>query len=365
MPYTTFARGLLRERNGLRRLDYYVPYDIDQTGTTDVSNEITDFINSVPKGTASYPLTIHFQPDATYRIDYTIAVKNRNYTTFDGNGCTFQTDEITPATNSHLNYDYDDYATRSHWRFRGCTNIRFTDAIIRGANANAGYDGYDAAYYGQHAVDIQGSQNVTVDNLTISKTYGDWFYIGPASGKPDSQTILIENNTTIDNGRQGLAVSDGTDIEFRYNTCGESARSMIDLESNSNSAYIGDIRVHDNTFGPHRLYFLAVGSAFTNPVEDVIFTDNECEKFISSYIVPVTTGIRNRFHFENMNGYTEFGTASECVYNCKWVDDITIINSSQVCQAGRNMHMARFNACTDFTCTGNTGTNLVGQYFEI
>ena len=54
---------------------YTVPVSIDPTGRTEVSDALVGWLATIPATTAASPITVRFQPGATYWSDYTIPLR--------------------------------------------------------------------------------------------------------------------------------------------------------------------------------------------------------------------------------------------------------------------------------------------------
>lgn len=90
-------------------------------------------------------------------------------------------------------------------------------------------------------LDIEGSSNVTISDLTVEKCWGDGIYIGAGHQRHSPcRNIILHNVTSAGNRRQGLSVvacigANIIDCRFLY-TKGTPPACGIDLEPNENDA---------------------------------------------------------------------------------------------------------------------------------
>jgi len=87
-------------------------------------------------------------------------------------------------------------------------------------------------------IDIRGSTNITISNVTVSNCWGDGFYIGmgPKNHQP-CRNITFEHVTSINNRRQGLSIVGCIGAKILNSTFngtnGTSPQAGIDLEPNT------------------------------------------------------------------------------------------------------------------------------------
>lgn len=85
-------------------------------------------------------------------------------------------------------------------------------------------------------IDIRGSSNILIHDMTISKMWGDGIYISSFKNV-HSNKIIINNIHLSDNRRQGITLVSGNNILFERlkieNTSGTKPSAGIDIEPNS------------------------------------------------------------------------------------------------------------------------------------
>lgn len=93
----------------------------------------------------------------------------------------------------------------------------------------------------RHGVDIVGSNNVTIDDLTVLDSGGDGFYVGPSrtpGGQAYSEGVSLFNCVADNNLRQGLSIVSGENIVVEgcvfMHSNGTDPQSGVDLEPDSN-----------------------------------------------------------------------------------------------------------------------------------
>lgn len=336
----------------------YLVTGADDTGASDVTAALLAFIATVPDGTAGSPNRIVFGKNKRYRIDLLFQVTSRNWLIFDGNGSTLFTDVDAPYGNESTD------RTRSHFRLLTCSNIRVTNLTIIGANVNAGLS--DDAYYSpleaQHGFESLSSTNITVDRVTIDNVYGDWIYCGVAGALGLTDGVLIELCTFGKNGRQGMSFVGCQNVEVRYCTTGLCRRSLMDFEPNGASSPAFNIYVHDNTFGLHRLSFVASKGA-VGECSNITVSRNTCVSAISPVLIePPAQNTRSNWVITDNSSETGFGSASGNAWYVRWCDGLTITGNTQPMQPGRNMVLVSLDECTNYVVSGNTITDAIGQF---
>jgi hypothetical protein len=233
-----------------------VPSEIDPTGQTDVTDQLQEFLSSVPDGA-----TIVFPPKATFRVEGSLLLIGRQGLTIEGNGAmvfaTTDGSQIVPPT--RLKHKWP--RKRAHLIFDGGGNIVVRDLEIRGAHPNPGADGeYVAALEGQHGIVLRGVQGAEIDRVRITDVYGDFMYLG--GGVTDSvrqwtRNVHIHDSHFERNGRQGFGITGAEDVLIEDNYIGEVKRTALDVEPNGNGGGAIGLTVRDNHFGAIHGHWLA------------------------------------------------------------------------------------------------------------
>jgi hypothetical protein len=101
----------------------------------------------------------------------------------------------------------------------------------------------------RHGVIIQGSDNVFIEGLESSDSGGDGFYIGAGiSTVEPSSNVILKDCIADNNRRQGLSIVSVRHcrVSGRYtNTTGTSPQAGIDIEPNTTTDALVDVRIND------------------------------------------------------------------------------------------------------------------------
>ena len=216
----------------------------------DAAPAIQAAINAAPNGTDATHLSCFlFAKNWNYNVEGTISFNDRVFTFVDGQNATFRRDvipTIPPIPKPP----------------------KFQQVLINGGHdfqmKNLKIDGpwptcvYNPQHYQEAGVHIAGTDNVTLNNITILQTTGDGFRI---TGKDVSPGVLnhpvnvdVLGGSSGCIGRQTISVEDGFDILFQGTYLGVSARTIIDVEAETATQVIDGV-VFDG------LYVETVGTA--------------------------------------------------------------------------------------------------------
>ncbi|HEX5094492.1 MAG TPA: hypothetical protein VFX21_00700, partial [Acidimicrobiia bacterium] len=172
-----------------------VPDAIASDCSVDVASQLSDWIDAAPRGSR-----LELAPDGCYRIDGTVALENKRDILLDGKGATLEAKTTGDRTRSHL-------------KLERCVNVIVRNLTVHGANPDAGAT--RAAYHedleAQHAFELLGVRNVLLDAVQATDTYGDFVYVGNSRSR-DSEHVAVTRSTFARSGRQGMSVTDGTDV---------------------------------------------------------------------------------------------------------------------------------------------------------
>src|SRR5690606_20940141 len=138
----------------------------------------------------------------------------------------------------------------------------------------------------------------------LSRIYGDGVTV--ARGSSD---VVIRDNDIHHNGRQGAAVTGGTNITIQGNRFDQIRRSVVDVEPNS-SYDIQTVRILDNHVTVARLSFVAAlgrGDRF----DDLEIAGNHLERMALEIQVKYNGPRRTNIHIhDNVSAFTYGSTVA-------------------------------------------------------
>lgn len=282
-----------------------------------------------------------------YLVQGTLEVQNRRGLTINCHGRIIQA--TTPGT---LN--------RAHWRFTRCHDLTLNDPHVVGANPFAGTTdpAYDALYESQHAFEIRGGTNYTINNPVASDIYGDFIYLTDSAGWVDG--VHINNVAFARNGRQGISVIAARNVVIDGGTLAEIRRTFCDIEPNTISQGAANINIGNLTVTNVRLNFLSSKGADAMvdgvTMHDIHMLGTAWTSALTAEINPPTIRRRN-FTIRDCTAVNQYGTARGDSLHIVRVDGLTVTGCTQPMQAGRGMALVGAVNCTAVDVHGNTVAN--------
>jgi Right handed beta helix region len=224
---------------------YPVPPSIASDCSSDVSSTLAKWIASVPDNS-----TLMLGHGACYRVEGSLTIANRRTLLLDGNGATLK------ATTKGSR-------TRVHVGIADSENIIVRNLAVQGANPHAGAkpSAYDPKLESQHGFNLGGVRHVLLDGVQASDLYGDFVYIsssghGRNRGQPSEHVAVVRSRFSR-SGRQGVAITSARDVTIRGNVISDVARSMFDLEPNTERNIVRAIRIEQNITGAAVNFWIA------------------------------------------------------------------------------------------------------------
>lgn len=251
---------------------------LDPTGAVDATEALQARLDATPDGGV-----LRLDAGATYRIDGTLLLVDRNDLRIDGAGA-----RLVAGT--------EGASDRTHLRVVGGSGLVVSDLEIVGANPFAGLDdrAYQPDLVGQHGIRLEGATDVEIARVTVTDVFGDFVYVGRRDDGAWTERVWIHDSTFARSGRQGLTVTAGRDVVIERNRITDTRRATIDLEPNSPSWGAENIHILDNDVGPGRLLFVA--AAGRGPVDDVVIARNRLRGHILNvWVEPPGNDRRGRF----------------------------------------------------------------------
>jgi hypothetical protein len=240
-----------------------VPAWIDASGTVDVTFLLSFWLMSLPDG------TVADLAGGTFRAEQPILLRDTVELTVDGNNATLLRTEKGPADGTA----------------RGTSSITVEDGrdfVVKDLSVVGGHDGpapgirqYQVEYEAQHGVNVEGTQGVTICDMDIGRVLGDFVYLGP-SGIREARVCPVDvhvyGNRFWYSGRQGVAVTCGSNIVYAANLFVDAGRSTLDVEPNSDILATHDVVFDGNLVFNGVRFYSSLGSAAL--VEGVALTNN-------------------------------------------------------------------------------------------
>jgi hypothetical protein len=328
-----------------------VPAGIADNCSTTVDGAVNAWLASVPAGAVA-----RFAHDGCYAQNGSFTVTDRKDLVIDGNGSTFKA--VTPGTVSRVNWDVVDDSA-----------IVLENMTIVGANPHAGIpDATSPDNYAQHGIEFASTQGGTVDNVSISDTYGDFLEARGATPQVPSRNILVENCHFDRSGRQGLGLTNVDGFTFTHSYLGDVPQAGIDVEPNGSTEYGYDITISDDTFGnTHFALFNTSGLSTAGYVGDITITGNVMVGKLSYHNETCQPTVKVQPSGDQvLSGYTVTGNSFEGYGS--WLDwtrvDTSLISGNTVhfengeCRVPAGITLTD---CNGIKVTGNSTSGITHQ----
>lgn len=306
---------------------------IDATGTRDVTEELNQYLASVPAGSV-----VRLPAGARYRAEGVVRILRKNDLTIEGNGAlifaTTNGSSITPPEDLKHLWPRQ----RSHVEIMASSYIVIRDLKVRGANPDAGADAgaFHVELEGQHGFDVRGVDGLLLERVTVTDTYGDLLYLGNKPGLGWSSNIIVRHSHFERSGRQGIAITGAQNVEITDSYVGEVGRSVIDLEPLAAGMGAQNVLFTRNTFGPCRHLLLSAGGKGPN-VSDISFIGNRLTDIGLKIRVNAADGARRaRFRIIDNRSEVQLGLPVAAL-RFNRVDGIEVRGNYQVMAVARGM----------------------------
>jgi hypothetical protein len=250
-----------------------VPSTIDASGGSDVSSKLQSFINSQPNGT-----TINFKAGGTYRLAKAVIISAKRGLILDGNGARIN---MTGTTGDFRSVGF---------QVRDGSSNTIREFTMVGNNPYAGTSSVCCSKEMQHAIAILSAADTTIENVNISRTWGDCVYVQAHTGGVWPDGVIFRNSRCTLSGRHGVGIIAGQSIRITGNVFDQLGFDVVDIEPNASRAGANDVVVSGNTIGTYGLTHryiakvLAAGGPDTGAaVRNVTFTGNTVKGNKSGY----------------------------------------------------------------------------------
>lgn len=331
---------------------------IDPTGTTDVTDELNEYLAGIPNGSV-----VTFPAGARYRVEGIVRLIGKSNLTIEGNGALIfaKTDgsNVTPPEGLEKLWPRG----RSHVEIAGGSAIVIRNLQVRGANPNAGAaaEAYVPALEGQHGFDVSGVSGLLLDRVTVTDTYGDLIYIS-GKGGIESSNVIVTNSHLERSGRQGFTMKGARNIQILDSYVGEIGRSVIVFEpATENGGGAHNVLVKGNTFGECRHFLLTSGGTGPN-VNGIFLVENRLVGIGLKVRVYANGGAR-RSNYRILNNVSEVPLGLPvAALRFGRVDGIEVRGNYQKMNPNRSMTAVTTCLSTDVIVRGNEFPGAVKHY---
>lgn len=202
-------------------------------GATSQTENLQDFLDSVPSGVAGTPKFAHLWSGVVYRSDFDLVVASKSYWQM-----WFEGSRISPGQTGLGN--------RVQLTVQDCTNVRIDAPKISGSHPSAGAPAFNATYAGQHGIEVSGGVNVTIDSPDIYNVYGSGIRYVPLSGTDPLGCVVQGTGQVQRCGNHALAIVGADGYEWKQIAMGATGRESIAIEPTTGEV-CSNVNIHDLT----------------------------------------------------------------------------------------------------------------------
>lgn len=181
----------------------------------------------------------------------------------------------TTVNVAYINPNLGGTLNQPFFRLNAGLNIVLRNFTMIGRNpfAGTGDPAFDGRYEAQAGVNVSGTDNVELDNLTISDIYGDFFYVSSylAHGTNLAANVWIHDCTLARNGRQAFTLQGCNVVRINNNDVRNVRRAMFDIEPTGPNEALTSVEIDHNFFGAHRLLFMAASGGVPSTVVNGLY----------------------------------------------------------------------------------------------
>ncbi len=293
-------------------------------------SDLGAFVRSIPDNSR-----VVFDADTLVQ-ETTLLIVNKKNIQFDFNGTVFISRTTGKNAESHVRNEKDWPRNRSHISIRNSEGVTITNLTLVGPHTNGGtsLEAYVGELEAQHAIEILNSRNVSVESSRLSNIYGDGVYIGKGSSN-----IQVMNCFISKNGRQGIGVSDGSNILITGNEFNQIRRAHIDLECNNPKNRIDSVVIKDNHFGSKRLKWIAAASG-KGIVSNIYVENNTLDCPANIYLGNhKNPNFQGPYYFNNNVTSKAHGNPQGEIWKLRKIDGFFAENNQMIGQKSRTMYL--------------------------
>lgn len=197
---------------------------------------------------------------------------------FNTGGIILPSNIVIDLCNSTLNVIANNHISYQIFMLFQVENVHIKNGILIGdRDTHFGEFGGEFGF----GINIRGSENITIENLNISKMWGDCIItINTFETSPikDTKNVTIKNCTLSNSRRQGISICSGINVIIKDNVIeninGTNPQSGIDIEPSDNDCIVDGVYIQNNVFNNNIKNLQIDGKNVTNNVKNIIISEN-------------------------------------------------------------------------------------------
>lgn len=322
-----------------------VPDSIDQTFSKDVTDDLNAWINA-PRAPRTY---LRLREGKRYMVNGTLALNATQFLTLDYNGATqvVTTDGTTLADGTPN--DPKKARTRTHLLLDGVLATKVDRVNIEGPHPDGGthLSAEVRPLEAQHGIEVRGGAYVAIERANVQNVFGDFLYI---AGTKTAPPYLVRVNDFVGNrnGRQGITVARGQDINITGFDIRNIRHSAFDIETAWDDWHVEDVKISNGTVGPKRLNLIAAWGKGTT--RNITFDTIAVEDAIADADIgnaDITTRQHSEWVITNIRSdRVNYGTDRGSVMVLRRVDGALVCHNTQPKSQARITRFVDFRDCT-------------------
>jgi hypothetical protein len=253
-----------------------VPSTIAADCSQDVSGPLKDWLNKLPANS-----TVLVGAQACYQVDKGLRLKNPTGLTIYGG--TFTSDATTPGKKKNSK-------GKAVFTLVGGSNVTLESMKINGVNPG----GYHPAMAFAAAVDVEGTDGITIKGLTITKPFGDGISLSPLRGgsQNDSGTILAPTKNAVIQGvsisgagRQAVTMASASGVQVSDLIVENPGLNTFDIEADQGNEGADNVTIDGCTSSGGGIFFANGGAGSSANTHDFTIAHCAMAKPTSGYAV--------------------------------------------------------------------------------
>lgn len=304
--------------------------DSDLSETLNQNTDITDILNK--KINENKNLTI---PSGTYLINAEKSIILKNNTTI-----IMQPDTILKVIPNDLNF----YQV---FRIHNVKNASISGGVIIGDK----YNHLNKNGEWGMGIDIKDSQNISINNITIEKMWGDAIYLGTLKNSNSNSDIYLNNIIMRDNRRQGISIISAQNLYASNlnisNTNGTPPSNGIDIEPNNDKNILKNINFSNIQTSKNKGNGFQISLAKLKSSE--IQIDIKNHKDDGSYFGFIVNGVSKKINGNVKNENSEYNNSRHSNYCFNNLNSKKLIISLNKIKQDKNNNFALSKYCINYT----------------